>query len=80
MFQSLYRFVLDDLYDYPSLEKELKVFQRLLSIQHRQWVTFEYLMHYVCENLCDKLGEAQIMIITSFSISNRNRDKQNLIR
>ncbi|XP_031432824.1 rap guanine nucleotide exchange factor 5-like [Clupea harengus] len=36
--KSLYRFVLDDLYDYPSLEKELKDFQRLLSIQHRHTV------------------------------------------
>lgn len=34
--QTLYRYVLDDLYEFPSLEKDLKELQRLLRMQRRQ--------------------------------------------
>ncbi|MGH0139732.1 UNVERIFIED_CONTAM: hypothetical protein FKN15_072681 [Acipenser sinensis] len=34
--KTLYRYVLDDLYEYPSLEKDLKEFQKLLRIHRRQ--------------------------------------------
>lgn len=36
VFQTLYRYVLDDVYEYPILEKELKEFQKVLRIHRRQ--------------------------------------------
>ncbi|XP_058602356.1 rap guanine nucleotide exchange factor 5b isoform X3 [Onychostoma macrolepis] len=36
--KSLYRYVLDDLYEFPSLEKDLKELQRLLRMQRRHTV------------------------------------------
>ncbi|XP_043920543.1 rap guanine nucleotide exchange factor 5 isoform X2 [Protopterus annectens] len=37
--KTLYRYILDDLYEYPSLEKELKEFQKLLRMHRRQWLS-----------------------------------------
>ncbi|XP_041102239.1 rap guanine nucleotide exchange factor 5 isoform X2 [Polyodon spathula] len=42
--KTLYRYVLDDLYEYPSLEKDLKEFQKLLRI-HRRHTVDEYSPH-----------------------------------
>ncbi|XP_043116776.1 rap guanine nucleotide exchange factor 5b isoform X3 [Puntigrus tetrazona] len=36
--KTLYRYVLDDLYEYPSLEKDLKELQKLLRMQRRHTV------------------------------------------
>lgn len=36
LLQMLYRYVLDDLYEYPTLEKEVKELQKLLRMQRRQ--------------------------------------------
>ncbi|KAL0985503.1 hypothetical protein UPYG_G00157720 [Umbra pygmaea] len=42
--KALYRFVLDDLYDYPTLEKEQKELQKLLRLQ-RRFTVDEYSPH-----------------------------------
>ncbi|RXM27627.1 Rap guanine nucleotide exchange factor 5 [Acipenser ruthenus] len=42
--KTLYRYVLDDLYEYPSLEKDLTEFQKLLRI-HRRHTVDEYSPH-----------------------------------
>ncbi|XP_053322087.1 rap guanine nucleotide exchange factor 5 [Spea bombifrons] len=42
--KTLYRYVLDDVYEYPTLEKELKEFQRVLRI-HRRHTVDEYSPH-----------------------------------
>ncbi|XP_036394401.1 rap guanine nucleotide exchange factor 5-like isoform X1 [Megalops cyprinoides] len=42
--KTLYRYVLDDLYEYPSLEKDLKEFQKLLRM-HRRHTVDEYSPH-----------------------------------
>ncbi|MGH0176856.1 UNVERIFIED_CONTAM: hypothetical protein FKN15_074180 [Acipenser sinensis] len=42
--RTLYRYVLDDLYEYPSLEKDLTEFQKLLRI-HRRHTVDEYSPH-----------------------------------
>ncbi|XP_040208730.1 rap guanine nucleotide exchange factor 5 isoform X2 [Rana temporaria] len=42
--KTLYRYVLDDVYEYPSLEKELKEFQKVLRI-HRRHTVDEYSPH-----------------------------------
>lgn len=34
--QTIYRSVLDDVYEYPVLEKELKEFQKILGMHRRQ--------------------------------------------
>jgi hypothetical protein len=34
--QTIYRNVLDDVYEYPILEKELKEFQKILGVYRRQ--------------------------------------------
>ncbi|XP_069814919.1 rap guanine nucleotide exchange factor 5 isoform X1 [Dendropsophus ebraccatus] len=42
--KTLYRYVLDDVYEYPILEKELKEFQKVLRI-HRRHTVDEYSPH-----------------------------------
>ncbi|XP_053570113.1 rap guanine nucleotide exchange factor 5 [Bombina bombina] len=42
--KTLYRYVLDDVYEYPMLEKELKQFQKVLRI-HRRHTVDEYSPH-----------------------------------
>ncbi|XP_041104918.1 rap guanine nucleotide exchange factor 5-like isoform X2 [Polyodon spathula] len=42
--KTLYRYVLDDLYEYPTLEKDLTEFQKLLRI-HRRHTVDEYSPH-----------------------------------
>ncbi|KAM8967101.1 rap guanine nucleotide exchange factor 5 [Pelodytes ibericus] len=42
--KTLYRYVLDDVYEYPMLEKELKEFQKVLRI-HRRHTVDEYSPH-----------------------------------
>ncbi|KAI1886192.1 hypothetical protein AGOR_G00211460 [Albula goreensis] len=42
--KTLYRYALDDLYEYPSLEKDLKEFQKLLRM-HRRHTVDEYSPH-----------------------------------
>ncbi|XP_069050833.1 rap guanine nucleotide exchange factor 5 isoform X2 [Lepisosteus oculatus] len=42
--KTLYRYVLDDLYEYPTLEKDLKEFQKLLRM-HRRHTVDEYSPH-----------------------------------
>ncbi|KAG8443033.1 hypothetical protein GDO86_011739 [Hymenochirus boettgeri] len=42
--KTLYRYVLDDVYEYPMLEKELKEFQKVLKI-HRRHTVDEYSPH-----------------------------------
>ncbi|CAH2282596.1 rap guanine nucleotide exchange factor 5 isoform X1 [Pelobates cultripes] len=42
--KTLYRYVLDDIYEYPMLEKELKEFQKVLRI-HRRHTVDEYSPH-----------------------------------
>lgn len=36
IFQTIYRNVLDDVYEYPILEKDLKEFQKILGMHRRQ--------------------------------------------
>ena len=38
-FQSLYRYVLDDLCEHPALEKDVGKLQKLYQLHRRQWVT-----------------------------------------
>lgn len=38
--QTIYRNVLDDVYEYPILEKELKEFQKILGMHRRQYVLY----------------------------------------
>ncbi len=38
-FQTLCRYVLDDLYEHPALEKDVRELQRLYQLHRRQWVT-----------------------------------------
>lgn len=35
-FQTLYRYVLDDLYEYPALEKDMRELQKLYQLHRRQ--------------------------------------------
>ncbi|CDQ82123.1 unnamed protein product [Oncorhynchus mykiss] len=42
--KTLYRFLLDDLYEYPTLEKEQKDLQKLLRL-HRRHTAEEYSPH-----------------------------------
>lgn len=37
-FQTLCRYVLDDLYEHPGLEKDVRELQRLYQLHRRQWV------------------------------------------
>ncbi|XP_056618496.1 rap guanine nucleotide exchange factor 5b isoform X1 [Triplophysa dalaica] len=39
--KTLYRYVLDDLYEFPSLEKDIKELQKLLRMQRRHTVTLD---------------------------------------
>uniref|UniRef100_A0A8C9V327 Rap guanine nucleotide exchange factor 5 n=1 Tax=Scleropages formosus TaxID=113540 RepID=A0A8C9V327_SCLFO len=55
--KTLYRYVLDDLYEYPTLEKDLKEFQKLLRM-HRRHTVDEYSPHKkVREFHCDLLSD-----------------------
>lgn len=39
-FQTLYRYVLDDLYEHPTLETDVRELQKLYQLHRRQWVIF----------------------------------------
>lgn len=41
-FQTLYRYVLDDLYEHPSLDKDVRELQKLYQLHRTQWVTLTF--------------------------------------
>ncbi|XP_062322707.1 rap guanine nucleotide exchange factor 5-like isoform X1 [Osmerus eperlanus] len=53
--KSLYRYVLDDLYEYPSLEKDLRDLQKLLRL-HRRHTVDEYSLHRKTKPLSHQLS------------------------
>lgn len=53
--QTIYRNVLDDVYEYPILEKELKEFQKILGMHRRQYVAFLVAVNE-CKSQCENLG------------------------
>lgn len=38
-FQTLYRYVSDDVYEHPTLEPDVRELQKLYQLHRRQWVT-----------------------------------------